>query len=66
MYVSAGDGTVQAYDANGIDSCSATTHVCGATWDTNVGGSAGPVEVFDGRVYVGTGDGSVQVYGLRT
>ena len=64
VYVSAADGTVQAYDANGFTNCSATTRVCSALWDTHVGGSVGPVEVAGGRVYVGAVDGNVHVYGL--
>ena len=64
VYVSAADGTVQAYDAAGVTDCSATTRVCSALWDTNIGGSVGPVEVAGGRVYVGAVDGNVHVFGL--
>jgi outer membrane protein assembly factor BamB len=64
VYTSASDGTVQAYDARGIDSCSATTHVCAPLWSTDVAAAAGPVEVAMGRVYVASDDGIVRSFAL--
>jgi outer membrane protein assembly factor BamB len=53
IYVGAADGSVHAYDTNGV-----------SRWTANVGSPVGSVEVWDGHVYVGTADGRVQVFGL--
>jgi outer membrane protein assembly factor BamB len=64
VYVAAGTGTVRAYDAAGVASCSTTTHVCTPLWTASVGSAAGPVAVGDGHVLVGTVDGRVHAFGV--
>jgi len=61
---SSAGGVVEAFDAKGLDHCPVGAHVCLPLWTSNVNGAAASVEVWDGRVYVGSTDGTVTVFGL--
>jgi outer membrane protein assembly factor BamB len=67
VYVSDATGTLSAFDAAGKTNCSGAPTSCAPLWTASLGANQSPgymstPAVYNGTVYVGTGNGKVQAF----